>query len=118
MDDIFQKIFSSLSGSGFNLESLLNNPIVANINKSMKESLANIEVKGSSGGGMVEVIVKPGPKVQKLFISDEILKGEDKDMLQELIIAAFNDAFSKLEDAVMKETQKQAMNIFGNLRFK
>ncbi|HOJ49846.1 MAG TPA: YbaB/EbfC family nucleoid-associated protein [Spirochaetota bacterium] len=118
MDDIFEKLFSSLSKSGFNLESLMNNPLIANISNNIKGSFANIEVNGSSGGGMVEVTVKPGPKVEKINISDEVFKENDKEMLQELIIAALNDAFSRLEEVIMKETQKQAMNLFNNMRFK
>ena len=61
-----------------------------------QEELKLIEVEGQSGGGMVKVIMQGSHEVKRLFIDDSLM-GDDKDMLEDLIAAAINDAVHKLE---------------------
>ena len=63
-----------------------------------QEELANIEVEGQSGAGLVKIIITCKFKVKKVAI-DQSLLGEDKDMLEDLVMAAMNDAVAKAEAA-------------------
>ncbi len=76
----------------------------------MKESQENIKklrVEGISGANSVKVILDGEGIVQKIEISDEILK-ENKSVLEDLIIAAFNNAKTKLKDKTTEEISKTA----------
>ena len=76
----------------------------------MKESQENIKklrVEGVSGANSVKVILDWEGIVQKIEISDEILK-ENKSVLEDLIIAAFNQAKTKLKDKTTEEISKTA----------
>lgn len=70
----------------------------ANVQKAQAE-LANIDVEGIAGGGMVKIVANCKHEVRRVIIEDSLL-GEDKDMLEDLIAAAFNDANRKIEQTV------------------
>ena len=57
--------------------------------------LANLEVTGEAGGGMVKVIMKGTHEINRVNI-DSTLMGDDKEMLEDLIAAACNDAVHKV----------------------
>jgi DNA-binding YbaB/EbfC family protein len=61
-----------------------------------QEELATIEVEGQSGAGLVKVTITCKFKVKKVAIDPSLL-GEDKDMLEDLVMAAMNDAVAKAE---------------------
>jgi hypothetical protein len=61
-----------------------------------QEELANIDVDGQSGAGLVKVTMSCKFKVKKVAIDPSLL-GEDKDMLEDLVMAAMNDAVAKAE---------------------
>lgn len=61
-----------------------------------QEELANAEVTGESGAGMVSVVMTGRHDVKKVHIDDAVL-GEDKEMLEDLLAAAVNDAVRKVE---------------------
>lgn len=60
-----------------------------------QEELANTEVTGESGGGMVSVTMKGTHEVSRISIDDAMI-GDDKEMLEDLIAAAINDAVHKV----------------------
>jgi len=62
----------------------------------MQEELKTIEVEGQSGAGLVKVTMTCKNLVKKVSI-DPSLVGEDKDMLEDLVMAAMNDAVAKAE---------------------
>lgn len=64
--------------------------------KAMQEKLASIEVEGQSGAGMVKVTMTCRHDVKRVSIDDSLI-GDDKDMLEDLIAAAVNDAVRKVE---------------------
>jgi DNA-binding YbaB/EbfC family protein len=64
--------------------------------KKAQDELANIEVEGESGGGMVKVLMTCKHNVRRVTIDPSLL-GDDKDMLEDLVAAAFNDAVRKVE---------------------
>ncbi|KJF88565.1 YbaB/EbfC family nucleoid-associated protein [Photobacterium phosphoreum] len=69
----------------------------------MQEEVASMEVTGESGAGLVKVTITGSHSVRRVEI-DESLMEDDKDMLEDLIAAAFNDAARRIE-----ETQKEKM---------
>ena len=69
--------------------------------KRLQEELANTEVEGQSGAGMVKVVMTCKHDVRRVAI-DPSLVGDDKDMLEDLVAAAFNDAVRRAE-AVSQE---------------
>ena len=64
--------------------------------KKMQDQLATIEVEGQSGAGMVKVTMTCKNDVKRVSIDPSLL-GEDRDMLEDLVAAAFNDAVRKAE---------------------
>jgi DNA-binding YbaB/EbfC family protein len=68
--------------------------------KRMQDELALIEIEGQSGAGLVKVTMTCKHVVKKVSIDPSLL-GEDKDMLEDLVMAAVNDAVQKA-DATMQ----------------
>lgn len=66
-----------------------------NMQKAQAE-LANMEVEGQSGSGMVKVIVTCAHEVRRVSLDDSVLS-DDKEMLEDLIVLALNDAMKKAE---------------------
>ncbi|GGC87932.1 YbaB/EbfC family nucleoid-associated protein [Halopseudomonas salina] len=62
----------------------------------MQEELANAEVTGQSGAGLVSVVMTGRHDVKRLSIDDSLMS-EEKDILEDLVAAAFNDAVRKIE---------------------
>ncbi len=73
--------------------------------KEAQESLKKIEVEGISGGNAVKVIMNGEGDLKKVSIGDELLK-ESKEILEDLIVAAHNDAKSKLKKKTSEEISK------------
>lgn len=67
----------------------------ADMEKAQQE-MANIEVTGQAGGGMVSVVMTCRHDVKRVSIDDSLLS-DDKDMLEDLIAAAVNDAVRQVE---------------------
>ncbi len=72
-----------------------------------QEELDKIEVEGVSGGGMVKVRVSAKGRIIALDIDESLLKPSEKQMIEDLITAAFNDARAKA-DAKAQEQMQQA----------
>ncbi len=67
-----------------------------------QEELAHIEVEGASGGGMVKVTMTCRHDVRRVEIDKDLL-GDDKEVLEDLIAAAVNDAVRKAEKATQEK---------------
>ena len=67
-----------------------------------QEELASIEVDGSAGGGLVQVTMTCKYDVRKVSIDDDLLT-EDKEVLEDLVAAALNDAVRKVEAATQEK---------------
>ncbi len=61
-----------------------------------QEEIANMEVEGQSGGGMVKVVMNGRHELRNVSI-DESLMSDDKEMIEDLVAAAVNDAVRKIE---------------------
>ena len=75
----------------------------ANMQKAQAE-LVNIEVSGESGGGMVKVTMNGRHEVKRVQIEPQVAS-EDREMLEDLIAAAANDAVRKVEARVQEKMQ-------------
>ena len=67
-----------------------------------QEEMSSITVTGESGGGMVKLTMTCKHEVRGLEIDDTLL-ADDKEMLEDLIIAAFNDAVRRVESTVQEK---------------
>ena len=63
----------------------------------LQQQMADLRVEGNAGGGMVTVVVNGAKQVQKLKIDPEVVSKDDVEMLQDLILAAINDAHRKVD---------------------
>jgi DNA-binding YbaB/EbfC family protein len=70
--------------------------------KKVQEQLATIEVEGQSGAGMVKVVMTCRHDVKRVTIDDSLLK-DDKEMLEDLIAAAVNDAVRRVETTTQEK---------------
>jgi nucleoid-associated protein EbfC len=77
----------------------------------LQSALAAIEVDGISGGGLVRVTLNGKGELKRLVLDPEILKPEERETVQDLMIAAHADAKSKLERRVAEEMQKLARTL-------
>lgn len=79
--------------------------------KEMQEEMAQREFEGKSGGGLVSVIMSGSGEMKRVAVDASLLKPEDKEMLEDLIIAAHNDAKAKAE----QESKNSMTSAFGNI---
>ena len=84
--------------------------------KESQENIKKIRVEGISGSNSVKVILNGEGEMQKIEISDEILK-EEKSMIEDLIVAAHNNAKAKIKTKTNEEISK-ATGGFGIPGFK
>jgi hypothetical protein len=71
--------------------------------KKIQEELIKEEITGSSGAGMVEVTVNGKLEVVDVKIEKRLLEGRDIQMLQDLIVAAVNDALRRAQERVREK---------------
>lgn len=79
--------------------------------KKAQEELARVEVVGNSGGGMVKVTMTCRHDVRKVEIDDTLMSEEDREVLEDLVAAAVNDAVRRAE----QETQEKMAGLTGGL---
>jgi len=72
----------------------------------MQDDLAALEVEGQSGGGLVKVKVNGKLEARGLKIDPSLIKPEEAEILEDLIVAAFQDAKRKAEAAVQAKMQE------------
>jgi len=75
-----------------------------------QEEIANMEVNGTAGGGMVTVVMTGRHDLKRVNI-DQSLMEEDKEMIEDLLAAAVNDAVRKLEES----TKDKMANVTGGM---
>ncbi len=80
--------------------------------QAMQERLGKIQeeaetktVEASAGGGMVTITANGGMKITKITIDPEVLKSEDPEMLQDLLVAATNEALRKAKEIMAEEVK-------------
>jgi DNA-binding YbaB/EbfC family protein len=78
----------------------------------LQQQMADARVEGNAGGGMVTVVMNGAKQVQSIKIDPEVVSKDDVEMLQDLIVAALNDAHRKADD----EMQRNMGGLMGGLR--
>ncbi len=76
-----------------------------------QEELAKNLYEGVSGGGMVKISITGAGVAKKIFIDDSIIKVDEKDILEDLLVAAFNDAKKKADD----DSEKQMKSLTNGI---
>tara|TARA_B100001013_G_C24539041_1_gene413867 strand:+ start:571 stop:897 length:327 start_codon:yes stop_codon:yes gene_type:complete len=74
--------------------------------KELQDGLASLEVEGSAGGGLVKITITGKGEVKKINIDPSLIKPEEAEILEDLLVAAFNDAKIKAEEASAEEMKK------------
>ena len=69
----------------------------------LQKQMAELKVEGNAGGGMVTVIVNGAKQIQSLKIDPEVVSKEDVELLQDLIVAAVNDAHRKADEEMAQK---------------
>ena len=78
----------------------------------LQKQMADLRVEASAGGGMVTVVMNGAKQIQSLKIDPEAVSKEDVEMLQDLILAAINDAHRKADE----EMSSQMGGMMGGLK--
>jgi DNA-binding YbaB/EbfC family protein len=68
-----------------------------------QDKLGTLIITGSAGGGMTEMDMNGRMEVLAVRIAPEVMEGGDREMLQDLVTAAFNNAMEKIRDAINQE---------------
>jgi nucleoid-associated protein EbfC len=69
----------------------------------LQRQMADMRVEASAGGGMVNVVINGHKQLQSLKIDPEVVSKDDIEMLQDLIVAAVNDAHRKADEEMQKK---------------
>ena len=73
--------------------------------QAMQEEMTTLEASGQSGGGMVSVTLSGKFDMKSLKIDPSLFKESDVEILEDLLLAAHNDAKTKLEQQIQEKTQ-------------
>ena len=74
--------------------------------QAMQEEVATLEASGTSGGGMVTVTLSGKGDMRGVRVDPSLLNGEEAEILEDLIVAAHNDAKGKIEQLMAEKTQE------------
>ena len=69
----------------------------------LQKQMAELRAEATSGGGMVTVVVNGAKQIQSIKIDPEVVSKEDVEMLQDLIVAAVNDAQRKADEELAQK---------------
>ena len=72
----------------------------------MKEELAQKEIKVSSGGGMIEITVNGQQEIKEIKIEPDVIDANEKEMLEDLLLAAVNEALRQSKELATQEMSK------------
>jgi len=74
--------------------------------QTMQEEMANLVATGQSGGGLVSVTLSGKSEMKALRIDPSLIKADEAEILEDLILAAYNDARAKVEALTQQKTQE------------
>ena len=78
----------------------------------LQQQMAELQVEATAGGGMVTVVVNGTKQLQSITLDPEVVSKDDVEMLQDLIVAAINDANRKVDE----QLGKQMSGLMGGLK--
>jgi DNA-binding YbaB/EbfC family protein len=74
----------------------------------MQRKMAELEAEGVSGGGMVRVVLGGNHVLKRVQVDPSLMKPDEREILEDLIVAAHGDAKAKLEERMAKEMSQMA----------
>ncbi len=83
--------------------------------KLAQENLAQVTATGESGAGLVKATVNGKKRVVAIDIDQDLVKPEDKEMMQDLIVAAINKALEEVDVKAKEEIKKSTSGMFPNI---
>ena len=78
----------------------------------LRKQMVDLRAEATAGGGMVTVVVNGNKQLQSIRIDPEVVSKDDVEMLQDLIVAAINDAQRKIDD----QLGQQMSGMLGGLK--
>jgi len=75
----------------------------AQMQERLQKDMSAVRVEGNAGGGMVTVVVNGAKQVQSITLDPEVVSKDDVGMLQDLIVAAINDAHRKADEEMAQK---------------
>jgi nucleoid-associated protein EbfC len=82
------------------------------VQERLQKQMAEMRAEATAGGGMVTVVVNGTKQIESLRIDPEVVSRDDVEMLQDMIVAAVNDAHRKVDE----ELGKQMGGLMGGLK--
>ena len=83
--------------------------------KEAQQSLSGLTDTGDSGAGMVRVTVNGLKQVLKIEIDPDLIRAEDREMMQDLIVAATNKAMENIEPQIREHLRKSTEGLLPNI---
>jgi DNA-binding YbaB/EbfC family protein len=74
--------------------------------EALQQEIAATEIEGSAGGGLVTVVMTGKSEMKKIHIDPSLLKPEESEILEDLIVAAANDARARAEAALAEKMRE------------
>ncbi len=108
----FRGGFGQKSGGGNNMQKMMQQ--AQQLQREMEKeqaALSETEFEGTAGGGMVRLTMNGAHKVTAIEIKPEVVDPDDVEMLQDLIVAAFNDCSEKIEAASEEKMGKYTQGL-------
>jgi DNA-binding YbaB/EbfC family protein len=93
-----------------NIESMMQQ--ARQMQERLQRQMADLRVEATAGGGMVTVVVTGTKQLQSIRIDPDVVSKEDVEMLQDLVVAAVNDAHRKVDEHL----QQQMSGLMGGLK--
>jgi len=84
--------------------------------ENMQDALEGMTVEGTAGGGMVTVVMNGKGKINSIKMDPEVVDPDDLEMLEDLIVAAVNQATEKSKEMSQDEMQKIAGGMLGGMK--
>ena len=110
MLDVFRTDIKEVEEIEMNIQNMMKQ--AQQMQDRLQKQMQELRVEATAGGGMVTVVMNGAKQIQSLKIDPEAVSKEDVEMLQDLILAAINDAQRKADD----EIQKQMGGMMGGLK--
>ena len=83
--------------------------------KKVQDNLENISVEASSGGGMVKVTANCKLQILNISVEQDVYQEEDKEMLEDLVVAAVNQAITTAQQRANEEMEKVTGGLLGGM---
>ena len=99
-----------VEGSFMNIQQMMKQ--AQQMQDKMQKQMAEMKIEATAGGGMVTVVINGAKQLQSLTIDPEAVSKDDVEMLQDLILAAINDAHRKVDE----ELSKQMSGMMGGMK--